>query len=228
MLYREIALATDQLSYYDKVLASKGPQSYEMKNLFRHPLVYDADMDVQDRLIADFYNEFEPNKNYKLHKCYFDVEVDLAPDGIKPDKKGNYGYIGFPDEEEAPCPINIVTLIDGKDMKIYSYVVRNNKNESLIEFETNVEHYRKDVLEKIRTEDETAIVDSEVRFFNSEEDAIIAFFKKLHEIDPDYLSAWNECFDAITMINRLNYLLRKKAYIKEQGLRSYDSEFVSR
>lgn len=223
MLYRDIAIQTNCLNYYDKMVSFKGPTAYELKNLFRHPWVYDADMDIQDRKIADFYQEFEQNKNYKLHKCYFDIEVDLAPDGITPDKKGRYGYIGFPDEEEAPCPINIVTLIDGRDMKIYSYVVRNEKNESLKDFECNVETYKAEVLEKIRVDDKTPIVDSDVRFFSAEEDAIEAFFKKVHELDPDYMAAWNECFDVITLINRLIHLYRKKPALKEKGISAYEA-----
>lgn len=223
MLYRDIAIKTNCIHYYDKVLATKGPTAYEMKNLFRHPLVYDADMDIQDRKIAEFYEEYDPDPKYKLHKCYFDIEVDLAPNGITPDKNGQYGYIGFPDEEEAPCPINIITLIDEKDLKIYSFVVRNAKNTSLIEFEQNVEMYKADVLQKIREQDQTPIVSSDVRFFNGEEDAIAAFFNKLHEIDPDYLSAWNECFDAVTMMKRLEYLYRRKPELKAQGISGHDA-----
>lgn len=223
MLYRDIAINTNCTHFYDKILATKGPTAYEMKNLFRHPLVYDADMDIQDRKISEFYDEYEPDPKYKLHKCYFDIEVDTAPDGITPDKNGRYGYIGFPNEEEAPCPINIITLIDDKDMMIYSFVVRNPKNTSLIEFEQNVNIHKEDVLQKIRTQDKTNMVGSDVRFFNAEEDAIAAFFKKLHEIDPDYLAAWNECFDAITMMKRLEYLYRKKPELKAQGISGHEA-----
>ena len=223
MLYRDIAIQTNCLPYYDKLLANKGNNCYEMKNLFRHPWVYDADMDLQDRKIADFYEDFEPDKNYKLHKCYFDIEVDLAPDGITPDKNGNYGYIGFPDEEEAPCPINIVTLIDGKASKIHSFIVRNPKNVSLQEFEEHVEEYKNDVWNKIQTDDKTPIVDFIVQFYNKEENAIEAFFQKLHEVDPDYLQAWNECFDAITMMRRLEYLYRRNPDIKSKGISAHNA-----
>ena len=54
-----------------------------MKNLFKHNWLYDTDMDYADRYIASFHEEFEPDKKYKLHKCYFDIEVDLMENGWK-------------------------------------------------------------------------------------------------------------------------------------------------
>lgn len=77
LLYREIAVKTDSLLYYDRILTNYGQNSYNMKNLFKHNWLYDADMDFADRYIAKFHEEFQPDEKYKLHKCYFDIEVDL-------------------------------------------------------------------------------------------------------------------------------------------------------
>lgn len=218
-LYRELALKTKAVPFYDKIKMSKGPDSFEMKNLHRHPWVYSSDMDIEDRYIAKFHEEYEPDINYQLHKCMFDIEVDLAPNGLTPDRFGHIGYVGFPTEEDAPCPINIITLIDGRDLKIYSYVVRNQKNSSLIDFEASVDRHKAELLEKIKTEDKTEMVSAEVEFFDAEEDAIKAFFDKTHEINPDYMLAWNECFDVITMMNRLKKLYYRKTVA---GLTNYD------
>lgn len=221
-LFRDIAIRTGATAYYDNLLLTKGANCYEMKNLFRHKLVYDADMNLSDRIIYQFQQEFKADPEYKIHKCYFDIEVDLMPDGFKKNLDGTVGYVGFPEENIAPCPINIITLIDAKTMMIYSFVVENRANASLMEFKSNLEKYRATVLEKIHKEDDPNIVDSKVFFYQSEEECIEAFFKKCHEVDPDYLAAWNECFDAITMMNRLVQLYSKKqmtkAAAKEHGV----------
>ena len=111
-------------------------------------------MDVTDRYIKQFMEEFQPDINYKLHKCYFDIETDLMPNGFR-DK----GYIGFPDEDIAPCPINIVSLIDGKSMITYTFIHENKENKSLVDFKTNLDRYKEELINEMREEDNTIMND---------------------------------------------------------------------
>jgi len=60
---------------------SEGMKSNSFKNLMKHNFIYNSDMDISDRYIKNFYEEYEADKNYKLHKAYFDIEVDLMPNG---------------------------------------------------------------------------------------------------------------------------------------------------
>jgi DNA polymerase elongation subunit (family B) len=217
MLYREIALRTDSMSYYDRVVLNYGSNSYNMKNLLKHNWIYDADMDVADRYIKNFNEKYQPDVKYKLHKCYFDTEVDLMPNGFK-DK----GYIGFPDELLAPCPINIITLIDGKSMIVHSFITRNPLNESQKDFESKISDFKKYLLEKIRTEDNTVLNDIDITFYNSEEETIKAFFDMAHLIDPDFMLSWNSSFDVRTLMNRLTKLYSRKADLRANGIRGSD------
>ena len=82
MLYREIALRTGAMAYYDRVITSVRSSVSNLKSLLKHNYIYDADMDVTDRYIKNFMDEFEPDINYKLHKVYMDIEVDLRPNRI--------------------------------------------------------------------------------------------------------------------------------------------------
>ena len=222
ILYREIALRTDSLPYYDRVVLSWGNKSSNMRNLLKHNYIYDADMDIADRYIKNFHEEFEPDINYKLHKCYFDIEVDLMPNGFKRDKFGNIGYIGFPDEDVAPCPINIITLIDAKSLIVYTFICKNNLNESMIEFESKLQLHINEVRDELLKEDGLTVNDIDTRFYNSEEEMIEAFFATVHEIDPDFMMAWNEGFDVKTLMNRLVQIYSRKKELKAAGIRGYD------
>lgn len=188
-LFREIALKTDSMEYYDRCLNGSRSAKSNLKNLLKHNYIYDSDMDVTDRYIKNFMEEFDPDVGYKLHKCYFDIEVDLQSKGLK-DK----GYIGFPDEDIAPCPINIITLIDGKSMVVYSFIHRNPLNTSLLEFEKNVDYHKEKLKTTFLEEHSTIVNDIKVEFFASEEETIEAFIRALHIIDPDVLSGWNSRF----------------------------------
>jgi DNA polymerase elongation subunit (family B) len=222
MLYREIALKTDSLYYYDRVSTTWGLNSYNMKNLFKHNWLYDTDMDLTDRYIAKFHERYEPDVKYKLHKVFYDIEVDLMENGFKKDSRGNFGYMGFPDEEIAPCPINIMTLFDAKKMDIHSFIVRNKLNTSLIEFENKIEEFKVELRNGLLDEDDVDVNDINIYFFNSEEEAIEAFFEKTHNIDPDFMLAWNASFDVNTMLNRLKKLYSRKQDLKEKNIKPQD------
>lgn len=179
-------------------------------------------MDFADRYIAKFHEEFQPDEKYKLHKTYFDIEVDLMPYGWKKDSKGNIGYTGFPDEEIAPCPINIISLFDEKSMVLFSFVVRNKLNASLKEFEDNVDSFKTEMLSELLQEDFISLNDIRIMFFDDELEAIERFFDTIHEIDPDFTLAWNMCFDVMTMQNRLKKLYARRTDLKEKNLKPYD------
>ncbi len=222
MLYREIALQTDSMQYYDRCVINGGNKSSNLKNLLKHNYIYNADMDVADRAIKEFNEEFETDESYKLHKAYFDIEVDLMEHGFKKDSNGNYGYIGFPDEDEAPCPINIITLIDDKTMDIHTFVVRNPLNESLKEFEEKVGEFIPYLKQKILEEDDCFINDIKIHFYDREIEAIEAFFDKSHDIDPDFCLAWNQSFDALTMMNRMIKIYNKDPLLRSSGISGKD------
>ena len=77
LLFREIAMKTDSLSYWDRVALNWTEKSSNMKNLLKHNYIYNADMDIADRYIKNFNEEFDQDPNYKLKKVYMDIEVDL-------------------------------------------------------------------------------------------------------------------------------------------------------
>lgn len=216
MLYRDIALRTDSLAFYDNCIGRKNKTN--LKNLLKHNLIYNADMDISDRYIKLFYENFDPDINYKLHKCYMDIEVDLMPNGFN-DK----GYIGFPNEDISPVPINIITLIDSKMMNIYVFVVKNKMNNELIKVENKVNEINQRLIKEFGEDDAAFFNLIETNFYNSEEEAIIAFFNKVHEIDPDICAGWNIGFDILTLMNRLQKCLEKKVELKEKGIRAYDA-----
>jgi len=189
LLYREIAVKTDSLHYYDRVLTNYGPGSYSMKNLFKHNYLYDTDMDYADRYIAKFHEDFKADENYKLHKCYFDIEVDLMEHGWKKDAKGNVGHMGFPDEEVAPVPVNVITIYDEKAKELHTFVVRNPANKTIAELEANIDQFEGYMTKKLMEEDLVVVNDMNFYFFDHELECIEAFFKKVHDIDPDFMLA---------------------------------------
>lgn len=139
-LYLDIATRTDTLGYYDyiKLSSNTGEYSSGMKNLFRLPEVYNADLDLEDFYIAKFYEQYQYTP-LPLHKCYFDIETDLTPEG-----PGVNEIVGFPKPNIAPAPVNIITLIDGKSRNVYLFTVEDKfkKNKSYKDFLTKQDEFK--------------------------------------------------------------------------------------
>lgn len=249
-LFKDIAERTNTIGYYDKVRAErdKDQYSYAMKNLFRLPEIYNADLDIEDQYIARFYQEFELC-NLPLHKVYYDIETDTYPNGLnKPPAN-----VGVPKPELAPAPVDIITLMDGKTKDVYSFVLNNPKNNSLQDFKLDVNEFKNELREKLMndslsfSETATERIDAlekqynyddtnidfvnaknklydelkasgdikskfipnniEIKFYDDEKNLIIAFFDKIHDIDPDYAFGWNSAnFDFRYLVNRLKKL----------------------
>jgi hypothetical protein len=214
-LFRDIAINTGALSFYDRVRFNYGKreQSYNLENLFKSPLLYNADMDIQDQYIAKFYREHNQDQSYKLYKAYTDIETDLMPHG---DAKE---FVGFPDPKEAPCPINLITLIDSIKMESHTFILRNPLNKLLTEFissETKVSEFEKYMHDKV-LEIDSLDMKFNLYFYDTELDLLKDYFKKLHEINPDVCGIWNSSFDLVTIQNRLIKLCRKEA--RETGVK---------
>lgn len=209
-LYDALAHETDTLGFLNSCNARDS--EYEKGNLHKHPYIYSSDMPIEDFYISKFNELNEFSHKIKPKKGFYDIEVELMHyDG------------GFPDENEAPCPINIITYYDEEKMKFYSFITRDSRNNSLKEFEENIEASHDYLLKQMQKEysefkekyltekDEDyhkQISDIEFIFCNNEVETITRFFEIIHDINPDFIMAWNLGFDIKTQINRLIKLLK--------------------
>lgn len=180
-------------------------------NLFRLPGVYGADEPLENRAIEWFHNNFEEDDNYNPNKytAFFDIETDLMPNG----KKKRDGAI---DLVNTPDPVNIISLYYQGIMYVFAYDY-GNKNESYKKFISNLtvvrEEMREKMYERINAEyqrgnrtvkgKEIKLDEVKVSLHTSEHELIRAFFNQLHELDPDFLFAWNMSFDVKTLFGRL-------------------------
>lgn len=224
MLYREIALRTDSTSFYDRVISNYPVRLQErnLKNLLKHNYIYDADMDISDRYIKNFNESHEPDVNYSLHKCFYDIEVDLMQNGF-----ADKGYIGFPDEEVAPCPVNIITLVDGRTLEITVFSVVNSKNSLLLNFNKDIDNKITEIKEKLASEYEFTPSNLTITPYETELECIEAFFAKAHEINPDFMLAWNAHFDLLTLYNRLIKLYNRNPSVRASGISGKDKAVMT-
>lgn len=171
-------------SYYDSL---KKGERFSLNRFHQLNHIFSSDVNIDDYYKKAWIDKFPDVKNI-LSKGFYDIEVD------------NRNYQGFPEEDIAPCPVNIITYMDN-DMKISSsYVLRDLNNPLNVEFELErVEEMKALLKNELSTDFEYEFV-----FFDTELELLIAFFNDMnYRFNPDYALAWNMKFDLLTMINRL-------------------------
>ena len=222
LLYKDIAMRTHTETFYNRIRLLYGDNAYQMQNLRKHPWLYSVDMDLSDRCISMFYDEFEPDPNYSVKNAYFDIEVDLLAAGKGDELKR---FIGFPAEEIAPCPVNIITYFDVYSSSVHTFIVENEYNESLKDFKSKSQEFKEFLKDYLKKEHDVIIENVYLYFYEKEIDCIEAFYNKVHEYNPDYLSGWNIVFDCKTLMNRMKKAYEKDPELKEQ--RRWSGEVMS-
>ena len=176
---------------------------YAFKKMHSHPLFYSTDIDFIDYNIRNWYetNGDKFDTTGKLTKAFFDIEVDSVD------------IVGFPDEDEANCPINAITYF--YNGTLHAGFLRNScrPNPLIAEAENDIVTFKQEFIEEFTNETNldlkkhNTLLDVNIQFFNTEVELVKWFFHIVNEIDrPDIMMAWNIRFDFVTISNRLTKL----------------------
>jgi DNA polymerase elongation subunit (family B) len=163
------------------------------------PNVHGSDVNLEDYYIAKHYEKYpRENSNGKLTKGFFDIEVRSA-------------YIdGFPEPERAECPIDAISYFNDSNLTMYVFLLRDDKNPQIEEFEANIKEFKKRIKEKYRNDESKKLrIDDfkiKITFYDEcdELDLIRDFFNIIHYFKPDFMGAWNlTSFDMNYISNRI-------------------------
>lgn len=195
-----IAELTDQKDlYYDNL--NNGNKSANQLMHF-HPRVFMSDMHPEDYYRFEFANNYK-NNIFNVKKAFLDIEVD----GI--DMIGD-----FPTAEDSP--VNAVCLINLANNQVYSYLLRNPKNPSMVDFEKNLGKATFDKLKHVIMDKVGGYknfcrykldkLEYNVMFYDEEIHLLHDLFIGINKLEPDFLLAWNMSFDVPFIMNRLRHL----------------------
>lgn len=197
---KKIAQISGQMDFYNACV--RNGRFRDLSNLDKDVNTHLSDMHLADYKIREW---LEANRDQKtvvpISKAFFDIEVDI------------YGYEGFPEPEEAPRPVALVSYLYEPTMVLHSFILRNEDNHSQTEFlEALAEHeedYVAHLLEEFNASNGNGktkfkqLTDIKFHIFEDELDLLKAFFKLVKRDKPDFCGAWNASFDMKTMEMRL-------------------------
>lgn len=163
-----------------------------IRNIHKYRYVFASDYDIENWYKIQWMLEYENNKPKKITKQYLDIEVD------------SIDTEGFPKDGE--CPINAVTIVDEESMTSYTFLLRNEKNPQIEEFEKGIDSFIEELHEAF---DET-YGRLEYKFYMYDEyneiGLIKDMFKLINTLKRDFLMIWNMDFDANFIIDRIKVL----------------------
>lgn len=186
----------------------------KMKNIHKYKDVFGSDYDIESWYrIQWFLNNNNGSKN-KLTKMYLDIEVD------------SINVPGFPKSGE--CPVNAVGIMDQETMTMHVFLLRNDKNPQIEEFENNIESF----LEELSVDFDEVYGKIDYRFYMYDEEKelnlITDLFKLINTLKRDFLLIWNISFDIPFLIERIKNLNDDPVDImchKDFKIRDYSFKF---
>lgn len=166
------------------------------KNVHKDPNVFASDYRIEDwyRIQWALEERALEARGHKrppvtLRKNFLDIEVD----GID--------FPGF--VVGGIAPINAVTVVDDIDKTCRTFLLRNDKNPQIAEFEKDIEGFIKELHEDF--DEVYGSLDYQIYMYDEERelDMIHDIFQVLNMTQPDFVLIWNASFDVPYIIDRI-------------------------
>lgn len=199
-LLKSIAIQTGEEEFYKQNLFNHNKSANN--KLHNNTTIFNSDTNIQDHYRFKFANTYTNNIN-KLDKGFFDIEVD-----------GKWAVGDF--VEYGECPINCVSYLDEKTHTIHVFILRDDRNPQIQQFEDNIKNgtinhkfinnFIKDAVGgpkqvwKYKLEN----MNFKFNFFDYEIELIRTLFQTMHQCSPDFIEGWNSsAFDIPYIIQRV-------------------------
>ena len=198
-LYKDIAERIGMLDkFYENIRNGNKDANKRMCNF--HPAILMSDMDIEDNVRFQFAHTYE-NSYRKPSKGYLDIEADVIDCG------GDFVELG-------ECPINAVSFIDDQTLTIHSFLLRNDKNPLIAEFEKEThskaleQELKSFLINSVGKHAEAFKIPQmkTVFHFYDEKDELLMLkhlFNYINNLKPDFILAWNMSFDIPYIIQRI-------------------------
>lgn len=193
----------------------------QIRRIDLYPYVFGHDFNVTTYYRNAWINTMKKPENIDIHTSFLDIEAD------------SFDTVGFAKADVDP--IDLVTVIDAKNMKSYTFALvgreyqmrdTSHLNEEAAKHIAATDRVRKkwhehrikqekalmDDIDGLKEElsamfDESyGEIDYNFYFYKDEKQMLIHLFQLIHTISPDFLFIWNISFDVPYIIDRMKAL----------------------
>lgn len=180
--YNEDENKTEEKLYFNNI---KQRKNYENNNFHHFNRIFGTDINIEDYYKGKWLRQYNPS-NKTITKSFTDIEVD----SIEID--------GFPNEEEALCPVNAITFLYSPKKLVVTLLLRNPNNPLIEELEEEKKEFIKELKKELGEEYTYKLL-----FYDDEYTLLADYFTLNNKYKPDFDLIWNMPFDIQTIINRM-------------------------
>ena len=169
---------------------------HHLKNVFA------SKFNIEDHYRFRFAQSYT-NNMFAISKAYFDIEVDSI------DMMGDFPEMG-------ECPINAISYINDSDHSINIFLLRNDRNPLIAEFEAEVatgkvhKELQDFIIQSVtpKLAEQYGMLDFKIAFYFYDEEIrlIQDLFLLVNKHEADFLIAWNMAFDIPYIYERIKVL----------------------
>lgn len=177
--------------FWDACIAQQNRRA--LKNLHKYPYVLGTDVNYADYFRCEWHLHYgNPDIDTTTTKTFMDIEVD------------SIDIQGFPGP--GSCPINAVSLVDPMGSCVDVFLLRNDKNPQISEFEDSIDSFKEELHKAF--DDTYGVLEYNFYFFDEtkEIELIKKLFRTINEKKRDFLLIWNMAFDIPFIIARIQEL----------------------
>ena len=198
-LEKSIAEQTNHKDFYYQNI--KNHDKANNRKLHTDPRVFFSDVDIENHYRFRFANTYTNNIG-PIRKGFFDIEVD-----------GKFAAQDF--VQMGECDINCVTYLDLANNDVYTFILRNDNNPLIAEFENEVatgKFGHKEIVEFVTDavggpkqveKYQIGNFKYHLQFYSKEIELIQDLFLTIHRTSPDFVLGWNSSsFDLQYIIAR--------------------------
>lgn len=198
-LERDIAVRTGNKDFFFENVRNGNRAAN--KKLHTHPDIFNSDMNIEDHYMLRFSRMYK-DEPCTISKAFFDIEADTI------------SMMGdFP--EPGECPINAISLILQDQQQVYIFLLRNNHNPLIAEFEKQVnsgmihKELSDFVIKSVGGPEVAAKygINFSYNFLFYDQDKEINLIRDLfvaiNTFKPDFALAWNMGFDIPYILARI-------------------------
>ena len=200
---KEVAILTGQEGVYNDAIAMRDKEA--IRRIHMHPRVFNSDQSIEDHYREEF-SQLYTNNITKLHKGFFDIEVDIKY------QAGDFVQMG-------ECPINAISFQDDTYDKGYTFLLRDPRNPLIAQLEEeyktgkftplDIHNFVEKSVGGYKQMHRLGLKYTKFRlfWFDTEVELLRAFFNTVYKLDPDFVMGWNSsAFDLNYIIARLDVL----------------------
>lgn len=158
------------------------------EKVYMSPLVYGADVGIEEFYKTKFMLEHGSNVPKQLNISFYDIETYI------------YHFKTQVDQNNPEAPINIITYYNNVKKHFYALILRIDEIPAIKEVENDIEGFLKEYVMEDFTDDPDVSIN--LKFFDSEIMVIKAFHQLIFDDKPDFALAWNDNYDKKYIMGR--------------------------